>query len=65
MIDPQDVVSVGDIAVYYPEENIAQVLSIREDENGALYGMRWNPDEKIKIGNDELNHLHKVVAIYL
>lgn len=65
LIDPQDVVSVGDIAVYYPEENIAQVLSIREDENGALYGMRWNPDEKIKIGNDELNHLHKVVAIYL
>ena len=65
LIDPQDVVSVGDIAVYYPEESIAQVLSIREDENGALYGMRWNPDEKIKIGNDELNHLHKVVAIYL
>lgn len=65
LTDPQDVVSVGDIAVYYPEESIAQVLSIREDENGALYGMRWNPDEKIKIGNDELNHLHKVVAIYL
>lgn len=65
LIDPQEVVSVGDIAIYYPSENNAQVLSIREDENGALYGMRWNPDEKIKIGNDQLNNLHKVVAIYL
>ncbi|MBQ8464501.1 MAG: helix-turn-helix domain-containing protein [Alphaproteobacteria bacterium] len=65
LVDPKDVVSVGDIAIYYPTEETAQVLSIREDETGALYGMRWNPDEKIKIGNNELNHLHKVVAIYL
>lgn len=65
LVDPQDVVSVGDIAVYYTSEHNAQVLSIREDENGALYGMRWNPDEKIAIGNNDLNNLHKVVAIYL
>lgn len=65
LVDPHDVVSVGDIAVYYASEHKAKILSIREDENGALYGMRWNPDEKIVIGNSDLNNLHKVVAIYL
>ena len=65
LIDPQDVVSVGDIAVYYPDEHTAKVVSIREDENGALYGVRWNPDEKLTISNNDLNSLHKVVAIYL
>ncbi|MBR1604488.1 MAG: helix-turn-helix domain-containing protein [Alphaproteobacteria bacterium] len=64
-VDPQDVVSIGDIAVYYTSEHTAKLVSIREDENGALYGMRWNPDEKIDIKNDDLNNLHKVVAIYL
>lgn len=64
-VDPQDVVSVGDIAVYYSNEKEAKVVSIREDENGQLYGLRWNPDERIEISNDDLNSLHKVVAIYL
>ena len=36
-----------------------------KDENGQLYGLRWNPDERIEIGNDDLNKVHKVVAIYL
>lgn len=64
-VDPQDVVSVGDIAVYYTDEENARIVSIREDDNGKLYGMRWNPDERIEIGNDDLNKIHKVVAIYL
>ncbi len=66
-VDPQDVVSVGDIALYYAEEGSmdAQVLSIREDENGTLYGLRYNPDERIEIGNDDLCRVHKVVAINL
>ncbi|MBO5442967.1 MAG: helix-turn-helix domain-containing protein [Alphaproteobacteria bacterium] len=64
-IDPQDVVSVGDIAIYYANEEEAKIVSIREDENGQLYGLRWNPDERIEIGNDDLNKVHKVVAIYL
>ncbi len=64
-VDPQDVVSIGDIAVYYASEHTAKLVSIREDENGVLYGMRWNPDEKIAIKNDDLNSLHKVVAISL
>ena len=66
-VDPQDVVSVGDIALYYASEDTkeAKVLSIREDENGNLYGLRWNPDERIEIGNDDLSRVHKVVAINL
>lgn len=64
-VDPADVVSVGDIAVYYSAPNEAKILSIREDEEGKLYGLRWNPDERIEIGNDDLNKIHKVVAIYL
>lgn len=64
-VDPQDVVSVGDIALYFVGEKEAKILSIREDENGQLYGLRWNPDERIEIGNDDLSKIHKVVAIEL
>ena len=64
-VDPQDVVSVGDIALYFENEKEAKLLSIREDENGQLYGLRWNPDERIEIGNDELSKIHKIVAIDL
>ena len=65
VVDPQDVVSVGDIALYFVDEKEAKILSIREDENGQLYGLRWNPDERIEIGNDDLSKIHKVVAIEL
>ncbi len=64
-VDPQEVVSVGDIALYYTSDNNVKILSLREDENGQLYGLRWNPDERIEIGNNDLNRIHKVVAIYL
>lgn len=64
-VNPQEAVSVGDIAVYYKDEEVASIVSIREDEKGQLYGLRWNPDEKVKIDNNNLNNLHKVVAIYL
>lgn len=64
-VDPQDAVSVGDIAIYYTSEKDAKIVSIREDENGKLYGLRWNPDERTDISNDDLSNLHKVVAIYL
>ena len=65
LIDPQEVVSVGDIAVYQNDPEEVMVLSIREDDNGKLYGIRWNPDEKIKLDDNDLGKLHKVVAIYL
>jgi transcriptional regulator with XRE-family HTH domain len=63
--DPQDVVSVGDIALYYIDDDVAQVLSIREDEKGQSYGIRWNPDEKICLTNNDLNKMHKIVVINL
>ncbi|MDR1693571.1 MAG: helix-turn-helix domain-containing protein [Lactobacillaceae bacterium] len=64
-VNPQEAVSVGDIAVYYKDEEVASILSIRENEKGQIYGLRWNPDEKVEIDNNNLNNLHKVVAIYL
>ena len=64
-VDPQDVVNAGDIALFYIDDVTAVVLSVREEEDGALYGLRWNPDEKIKLSNDDLHKIHKVVAIYL
>ena len=65
LVDPQDVVSGGDIAVYYIKSNEVKIISIREDDDGRFYGMRWNPDERIELSNDDLSKLHKVVAIYL
>ena len=64
-VDPQDMVSIGDIAVYYIDDVTVQLLSIKEDETGQLYGIRWNPDEKIKLTDDDLNKMHKIVAINL
>ncbi len=63
--DPQDIVSIGDIAIYYIDDYTAQILSIREDDNGQLYGIRWNPEEKIQLTDDDLSKMHKVVAINL
>lgn len=65
LVDPQEVVSVGDIAVYMRSAEEVSILSIREDDEGKLYGIRWNPDEKIELVDDDLSKLHKVVAIYL
>lgn len=65
LVDPQEAVSIGDIAVYQIDPEEVMIISIREDDNGSLYGIRWNPDEKVKLADDDLTRLHKVVAIYL
>jgi transcriptional regulator with XRE-family HTH domain len=65
IMDPSEVVSAGDIALYYISENETKLLSIREDENGQLYGLRWNPDERINFNNSDLTKLHKVSVINL
>lgn len=65
IIDPNEVVSSGDIALYYTSDTETKLLSIREDENGQLYGLRWNPDERINFSNSDLTKLHKVVIINL
>ena len=64
-IDKTEVVSAGDIALYYIKDNEAALVSLREDENGQLYGLRWNPDERITFGNGDFPKIHKVVAINL
>ncbi len=64
-IDPQEMVSVGDIALFYVSENEAKFVAIREDENGQLYGLRYNPEEKTVIEESQLQKVHKVVAICL
>lgn len=64
-IDPQEPVSVGDIAVYYLSESEVSVLSVREDDSGQMYGIRWNPEEKIIFTNDDMPKLQRVVFISL
>lgn len=65
ILDPSEVVSAGDIALYYMNEEETKLLSIREDENGQLYGLRWNPDERVNLSNSDLTKMHKVVMINL
>ncbi len=64
-VDPQEPVGSGDIAVWYENEMEAKIVSIREDDEGQMYGVRWNPDEKIKISNNDLQKIHRVVFISL
>lgn len=65
LVNPHEAVSTGDIAAYYVDEETVAIVSIKEDDNGQLYGIRWNPDEKLMIDGNKLNQLHKIVAIYL
>jgi len=64
-VDPSQSVSIGDLAVYMIDEEQAMILSIKEDDNGKLYGKRWSPDEKIEISDDEINKLQKIILISL
>lgn len=64
-IDPQEMISVGDIAAYYLDDNTIALVSVRENENGELYGMRFNPDEKIDFTGQDLSKIHKIVVITL
>ncbi|MBO5441115.1 MAG: transcriptional regulator [Alphaproteobacteria bacterium] len=64
-VAPSEVASVGDIALYYKTEQQAFVVSLREDETGQLYGLMWNPEERIYFNNDDFKKIHKVVDIAL
>lgn len=64
-VDPSETASIGDVALYYRDEEVASIVSIRENDDGKLYGRRWNPDEKMNIDNDSLERLHKIVCIML
>jgi hypothetical protein len=60
----EDVPVMYDGLIKYVDDE-AKLLSIREDENGQLYGLRWNPDERINLSNSDLTKLHKVAVINL
>ncbi len=62
---PTEIASVGDIALYYKSEKEAYTVSMREDENGQLYGLMWNPEERIYFSSDDFKRIHKVVSIAL
>ena len=64
-VAPSEVASVGDIALYYKTDQQAFVVSVREDETGKLYGLMWNPEERIYFDNDDFQKIHKVVDIAL
>lgn len=64
-VAPSEVASVGDIALYYKTEEQAFAVSVREDETGQLYGLMWNPEERIYFNNDDFKKIHKVVEIAL
>ena len=64
-VAPSEVASVGDIALYYKNDQQAYVVSVREDETGQLYGLMWNPEERIYFVNDDFKNIHKVVDIAL
>lgn len=64
-VAPSEVASVGDIALYYKTDDQAFVVSVREDETGQLYGLMWNPEERIYFNNDDFKKIHKVVDIAL
>lgn len=61
--DASKKVGSGDIALLYVSENKAKFISVREDENGGLYGIQTNPDEKIIIEEGKYFALHKICSI--
>ncbi len=65
IIDPSKTVSVGDLAVYYKNEDEVVVINLKEEKNGKLYG-QWKSDKKIDIDVDDVeDSLHKVVQILM
>ena len=64
-INPQEVISVGDLALYYKSETYALAVSIREDDTGMLYATKCNPEEKIELNTNDLQKVHEVVFISL
>ncbi len=65
VVDPTKMVGLGDLALMYVNETDARIISIREDIDGKLFGVLWNPEEKIEISEDQIAALHRVVQIIL
>lgn len=56
-------VGLGDIALMYLNETEVRLISVREDIDGSLFGVMWNPEEKVTIPEDKVSTLHRVVQI--
>ncbi len=65
IVDPTKMVGLGDIALMYVNETEVRLISVREDIDGKLFGVLWNPEEKIEIPEDRISSLHRVVQIQL
>ena len=65
IVDPTKMVGLGDIAVMYLNDTEARLVSVREDIDGKMFGVLWNPEEKIEISESEAAALHRVVQICL
>ena len=65
VVDPTKMVGLGDLALMYVNETDARIISIREDIDGKLFGVLWNPEEKIEISEEQIAALHRVVQIIL
>lgn len=63
VLDPAKMPGLGDIAAMYVSENEVRLISLREDLDGKLFGVMWNPEEKIDIPEDKISSLHRVVQI--
>ena len=63
VVDPTKMVGLGDIAVMYISENEVRLISVREDIDGSLFGVLWNPEEKVEIPEDKVSALHRVIQI--
>jgi transcriptional regulator with XRE-family HTH domain len=69
-VNPNESAAVGDLAVLYDtdkdkEEKKIKIVLVKEDEKGKLYGMIYNPDEKLKIDENKIHLLHKIIFIQL
>ncbi len=63
VVDPSQLVGLGDIAIIYDSATEARVVSIREEANGQLVALRFNPDERTPIEEETLASLHRVAYI--
>ena len=63
VLDPTKMAGLGDIAALYVSETEIKLVSLREDINGKLFGVMWNPEERIDIPEDKINTLHRVIQI--
>ena len=49
----------------YVSDTEVRLISVREDIDGKLFGVLWNPEEKVEIPEDKASALHRVVQIQL